>query len=574
LANVVCNAVLRVWIDGREVTNRLSARAKYGLDLRVAEAEIAVPVVPTWAVKYNPTTGRGSIVTIVMGPSPSQAYHRFQGFYTGPKRVLWPRGAVLLCRGLLERARSFQCATEDGLDMSNDGAGATDQTQAGAVLDACGLTAAAVGALGGTRAIGGTGVLMGTVSDDFTWRERESGLAYIERLDEISVDSNGHYRTFETFGGTIVRTFLNTIPTTTPSLTFTEGVDIATADAEESGMERQNRCIVTGYGPTPETAAYAVTEEAGAAAYIPDTYSNNMIEKDLAADAGDGIAAKTVSDFRYSQRNRDLVKLNFSTPRGDMLGPGQTIRVQGAGGVEDRLAVAMNFWVQHVECEVSKQGKFRQYGQVLAGKGDTPLSDLPPMADFSMTCDRELIVSGSSEVPLYTVHCTPAALGLSGTITAYSWTATSGTPASGTGSTFTTSYLDPASKSITLQVTDSNGLTATVTKAVPPATAVQWTRRPLYAAAKTQAQAFTGASWATDAQDAAADVLVCSNGPVWGAGDKVMYSGDYLNTSAGESTPKAGVNVSALYVETDISANKILAGLADGDVAINLDGGA
>jgi hypothetical protein len=567
--------VLRVWIDGREVTNRFSARAKYGLDLRVAEAEIVAPVMPAWASVYNPTTGRGSLVTIVMGPNPSQAYHRFQGFLVSERRSLEPPGVALACRGLLERARSYQQSAEDGVDMSNDGNGATDGAQVGAALDACGLTAEAVGELGGGRAavMGGTSALLGTTSDDFVWREKQSGLSYIESLDEISVGASGIYRTFETFGGTIVRVPISTIPTSTPVFTFREGVDIFTAEAETSGMERKNRCVVTGYGPTPETAAYAVTEEAGAAAYITDPFASNKIEKDLDSDPGDGISAKAVANYRYAERNRNLVRLNWSTHRGEMLGPAQTVRVEGAGGTEGRVGLAQNLWLQHVECGVVN-GEWTQWGTALAGKGEAPASDLPPMADFSMTCDRELIVSGSSEVPLYTVHCTPAALGLSGTIAAYSWTATSGTPASGTGSTFTTSYLDPASKSITLQVTDSNALTATVTKPVPPATATQWTRRPLYAAAKTQAQAFTGASWATDAQDAAADVLVCSNGPVWGAGDKVMYSADFLATSAGEATVKTGVNVTALYVETDISANKILAGLADGSVAINLDGGA
>jgi hypothetical protein len=578
-------SVLRAWLDGRELVQRLSAWAEYDWTALVAAAQIEVPVEPSWARYYDVRTREGSVVTLVMGPDPAHAYHRFQGLLVAPDRTNWPRSVTLLCMGLLGKMEHDECSNPDGMDMSNDGAGATDQAQVLSLMDGGGLSDADLARLGGARGINGTGKLLGTIAPymdgqgnligPFTWRYRQTRLAYCVDLDKACFP----YRLFETFGGTIVRHPVTLRPASVPVLTFEEGVNIFPgARSRENWLGRKNKVVVTGCdddtGQGPVRYTYP-EEDAAGVSYRIEPWDSDKIERELESDPGDGLSCEGVALEVAPEYDLVQVEVEFDTPSGEMIGPGQTHKVTGKDNTADRLGVSQTMVVRGVRCGVDNRAQWNQHLTMLAAKDGTTVGvDPGPWADFSMYLRRELVVSGSSEVPFYEVTCVPAALPLSGSITDYSWTATDGTPSSGGGSTFNTGWLNPAGKTITLQVTDSGGRTATITKAVPPSTAVQWTRRPIYDAAKVHAEAFDGATTRTDAQDAAADVLVCSNGPVWGAGDKVMYSSDYLVSSAGESTPKSGVNVTALYVETDISANKVLAGLADGSVAINTSGGA
>ena len=572
--------VLRVSIDGREVTSRYSAVARMDLSQRVASADIAVPTVPAWARCYDPTTGAGSLVDIRMGPTEATAYRRFLGYLTGLDFSLYPRQVMLVCMGLLGRAREYEQPDPDGVDLAGD-LGATYTQMWTALLDAAGLTQAYLNGIGSSRAFVNAPATVvglqvtntdadGNLTGPFAWGQGESALGKGEEIDSAFYP----LRCYEA-GGEIFLAPIH-LDHVSPTHTFIEGVNIFSANSREVWLERRNQVVVTGYddglGLGPVTFAYPEVAPTPRRAY---NLSSPMIEHETIADAvaaGDGLSAEALAIALYPDRYRALVKVeNLETPSGAVIWPGQPATVQGAGSVADRLGVNQIAWIQAVECEYSERGEWTQRLTMLGGKtGTYPVND-PPLAGFSMVLEVEMIISGGAETTLYTVHCRDTSVPIGGTISTRAWTATGGTPSSGSGEIFTTTYTDISAKSISLTVTDSKGETATVSKAVPAATSILWTRRPLYTAETGEGGCYSGAAWAVDAMNAG--VTVVSNGPVWASGDRVYYSTNYLATSA-YSVPKAGTNVTALYVETDISSQKILAGLADGSVYKSLDGGA
>jgi hypothetical protein len=68
--------------------------------------------------------------------------------------------------------------------------------------------------------------------------------------------------------------------------------------------------------------------------------------------------------------------------------------------------------------------------------------------------------------------------------------------------------------------------------------------------------------------------IVVANGPLWGDGDKVWRSADYLLSPALSSVPAAGVNVTSIWTELDLDADAVAAGLVNGKVAFSSDAGA
>ncbi len=574
MATYVRSPVMHVWIDGREVTNRLSCRVSYGFDLQVAECQILVPAVPEWARKW-------SVVTVAMGPSATQTYHRFQGFLIEFRRSLYPRAVEMVCYGPLILAKLVQNHAQHGTDMVAAGVGATDQAQVGTALDNAGLTVAALAAAGCSRYLEGTGKTLGTVAyeedDDgnpigpFTCREGESWLGYIQRLDEVCLG----YRTTEMAGGLIARVPVSCLPAATAALSFEEGVDIFDASTQEEILEIKNRVVVTGYAPPDDVPVYAVASQANplvkdGTGYVTLKIQSDMIEKAAEADPGDGLACDEVAAYLLQEHNVELVRTRWSTPRGDMINPGMTLLITAPS----RLGWTGRQMVQHVDCEIDEHGVFTQYLTTLGGNASSAPPDPNPLPDFSLRCEIETVIIGETETPLYTIYCEGPTHGISGEISGWAWTATGGTPANGSGRAFVTTFMDISGKTISLQVTDEYGKTGTRSKSVPPSTSPLWVYRRLYLAGTHYAECLDVGTWRVDAEAADAQVLAVGNGPVWGAGDQVMYSGDYLATSADQSEPSDGVNVTALWVETDVSATRVLVGLADGDVAISEDGGA
>ena len=571
---IVRRPLHRVTIAGLELPNVISLRCVFGLDIRVSEAYIRLPSMPSWVREWEP-------VYIGMGPSPQQMYGRFAGYFVHSRRALYPAGVELVCYGPLILARQITNDAEHGTDLTDGGTGATGQAMVEAVLDAVGLTTTELGRIGSGRAIGSTGETLGTIAYDedddgnpigpFTWRHNEAGLSFIERLEEVELG----YRTYEAAGGFVVRSQIRTTPASTVAVTFTEGVDLFRADMDDEILEAKNYIKVWGYdagdGPVyyPKSQANPLVK-GGSSGYAILPISNEMIEKAGTADAGDGISCQEVAEWRLDDHNVKRRRIQFATHRGDQLSPGATYAVDSP----TRLGITTErFWCQHLEIELSERNEFTQYLTVTGGIGSAAPVDPDPLADFNLFCETEKVVISGTETTIYVVHCRAIAAGMSGEISGYAWTATGGTPSSGSDPPFTTTYTDISGKSIGLQVTDENGKNGTRLKAIPAATSPLWITRKLYLAGKARAEVWTGAIWNTDAASSG-DVLVASNGPIWGAGPLAMRSTDDLATSASESTPKGGVAITAIWIETDVSTSRIAVGLNDGSIALSSDAGA
>jgi hypothetical protein len=239
-----------------------------------------------------------------------------------------------------------------------------------------------------------TGKALGSITLDpeqvltpspFTWAEGASGLDYIDQLDAVSVpdDASGRYRTFESLAGDVFRIPLITFPAASPDFSFTEGVDVLDARITRDPDGAANRVTVTG-APTPERAYVDVgvdvttswtarwtssssfapylppglpTEEDGYA-YVGTAFSSQMLEKSTIAETGDVLSCQAVANFLLGEHNAVLDTLEFSTPRDDLLGPGQTVHLHSPRlGLTD---ATRHYWVQHLEIVFDERGAITQ----------------------------------------------------------------------------------------------------------------------------------------------------------------------------------------------------------------------
>lgn len=536
---------LKVTVDGIEVADRLSARCAYGYDMRVSEATVVCATKPAWARKW-------SVVRIEMASSVESSFaQRFEGYLVEFDYALFPRAVSLVCRGYLVKAEMTEQNDPDGESFADQ----SDEDQITALLEEVGLGGVA-------QNVAGTGRTLGTVApDSFVWKQAESALSYVEKLDAVCLG----YRTFDSMSGTIQRRLITAWPSAYPVATFTEGANIFSGSNQNTVLQIKNRIVCNGYGGATATAQQT-SPFVPNSGYVTQTVGSPMVE--LADGDGSGpLGCDEVALWQLTELNRELYKVRFVTPHDDFVQPGDTIRVVSP----DRLGVTANFWLQHVEVEVTEAGAFAQTFTGITGRGSDDDVDFNPHPDFAITVtEQEGVLSGGSTETLYVVRC-QATVVSSNPITDYDWSSTGATPATGTGETFTTTYTSLASKSITLEVTDDTGLTGSITKAVPTTSQRAYVKRKLYAAATTHAEAWTGTGW--NSQAGAATVV--ANGPVWGAAAAALRSSDDLATAPSSSTPFAGgATVTAAWIETDASATRVLAGASDGHLALSSDGGA
>jgi hypothetical protein len=366
-----------------------AATCSFGFDQRYAEATIS-------------RTGGGTIpitywdeVELRMGATPGEgAGLRFRGYVVPVENRLSPVEGTLRCRGYLYRAAWVKNLEPGGTRMADPVTGTSDEAQVMAVLDACAVPYAATN-------IAGTGKPLGLHSVDtqnplapnpFVWGEGQAGLDYVEQLDPISVPdaATGAYRTFESLGGDVFRILVVTAPDAAPDFTFAEGVDVLEASLTRDPTGAANRVTVTG-GPDPANAtlmpgdptdinvAFTATARYTAtnpdAPYLPPalpvgpdgyrvvatSFASPMIEKSLRADphvSEDVQSCQNVADYLLGESNAVVDTLEFSTPRDDLLGPGQTIHL-----TSERLALTdpdRHYWLQHLDVELDERGAFTQ----------------------------------------------------------------------------------------------------------------------------------------------------------------------------------------------------------------------
>jgi len=344
---------LAVTLEGAPLSDVLSARVQAGFNLRVAEAQVTLRALPAGIMPWDE-------VMIAMGGTAGTAAVRFTGFFVSSKNQLYPKETTLVCKGHLGLAEVLEAQTNVDMATWPGDPGHEDEVMISTVLYICGLVPAVP-----APAIGGTGQLLGHTSWDwgFEWAKGESGLAFIERLDEVCLG----WRTYDTFDGTIKRTQITTIPAASASATFTEHVDIFRATEEMSIIEARNRVVVDGFPGRKEQVEISFTASGGnqflrtvggAQWYLTHKFSSPMIEFEKIADkpTGYGLSCEEVALWLLTEMNAYSEKVMLVTPRDDVIEPGDTIHLNAP----TRLGVHRNLWVQEVNIEINRQGAFSQ----------------------------------------------------------------------------------------------------------------------------------------------------------------------------------------------------------------------
>ena len=342
------------------LTDVLSVRTQHGFNLRVAEAQVTLRALPAGIQPWDEIEIRMDANT-----TPATTV-RFVGYFVSADNQLYPKETILHCRGRLALAEVLEA--EVNVDMSSyaywliygGSYGHTDEVMVTTILYIC---RSALVPDPAPAAIGGTGKTLGTVSwgRGFGWDAGETGLSFIDRLDAVCLG----YRTYDTFDGTITRKQISSIPASVPDFTFAEGVDIYRATETKSILEARNRIVVKGFpgwdSKTPITYTAEggnpfLLEVGGSQWYMTQNIDSPMIEKELEADAGDGLSCEEVANWQLDELNCYAEKVVLTTPRADVIAPGDTIAVSAP----IRLGVGNNFWVQEVDCEINRQNAFSQ----------------------------------------------------------------------------------------------------------------------------------------------------------------------------------------------------------------------
>jgi hypothetical protein len=374
-----------------------AATCSFGFDQRYAEAEVRRTGGGRVAISY------WSEVEIKMSCFPGAGLPedgpetRFRGHVVPIDNALYPIENVLHCKGRLYRAAFVKNTQPGGTDLVPPGSGGVaDEAMVQVVLNACGVPVVATN-------LGGTGKSLGAHWIDrehvltpgpFTWAEGQSGLDFIEALDEVSVPdpvpghgTPGRYRTVESLGGVVFRAPYRTVPEATPAASFTEGVDVFDARIGRDPAGAANRVTVVG-APMPYKTNVGGTDTevvmgsearftvaSAFAPYLPPglplgpegfpavtlSFTSALIEKRTRDDPDvpeDVLSCQTVAEFLLAEHNTVLDTLEFSTPRDDLLAPGWTVHLNSPRlGLVDPTR---HYWIQHLDVDYDERGAFTQ----------------------------------------------------------------------------------------------------------------------------------------------------------------------------------------------------------------------
>lgn len=389
---------------------------------------------PTWPTTAAGTVTNGGVtfqefgidivyddnVIVTMGAGTNNVV-RFNGLFRRFDYTLYPRMVGLVCFGHLVRAQQYenseQGSVPGGLDIV-DLLGASTGTDED-IVQAALAKVPNLSFSGGN--IGGTGVVWGGAGQRiegsaFMWRagillttqgfsggKGETALEYIQRWDAVSaVFTNstspaGFYRLYEQIGGTIRRALLGSRPRGTADFTFTEGVDV-----EQGNSSREyplaNRVYVQGatdpVSNAPLNNLLSSTIQSSND-FMPSTeqhtytFSSPMLERDLdanpislndgSAGPSTGMSCETVANALMLETNRETVRCTFTTFLDYLIGPGNTVLVQAAGGIPDRFGIGENLWVMHVDNSVGTDGHYSQSLQCLGGGLPDSYTSAPPV---------------------------------------------------------------------------------------------------------------------------------------------------------------------------------------------------
>jgi len=363
--------VLEVYVGDDDAQHTLvaSARAEFGFDQRTARASVRLAADPEGLYGTQPEPAPWDLVEIRVGPGEAEKYTRFFGYFVNKTRAGSPAEATWELRGRLYRAVWYRNLEAGGTDLSNAGAGRTDEAIVKLILTQAGVPYTAAN-------IGGTGALWGTIAYDadkklnpFVWKEGETALAAIERIDEVSTltvsGQRGAFRTYEGIDGQIYRTHVTAIPEEESTFAdFVQGLDLLEgADSVLDDREHvANRATVDGWFPEgSEQSSYTYTAT-GANTLLPpgqasltERTQSLLLERATGTTSGPGRSCQQQAEYRLDILNTTITRATLPTYRGDRLEPGHTVYVLAP----ESLQLDGTFWLEHLSWEFDR-GRWTQ----------------------------------------------------------------------------------------------------------------------------------------------------------------------------------------------------------------------
>ena len=343
------------------------ARAEFGFDQRTARASVRVTADPEGLYGTQPEPAPWDLVEIRVGPNEVDKETRFFGYFINKTRAASPAEATWELRGRLYRAVWYRNLEAGGTDLSDAGAGMTDEDMVMLILDRAGVPYTAAN-------IGGTGALWGTIAynadkklNPFIWKEGETALAAIERIDEVSTlvvsGQAGAFRTYEGIDGQIYRTHQTAVPAATSTFAdFIQGLDIL--EGADSVLDDRahvaNQATVDGWFPEGGEQADATYTATGYDTLLPPG-QDNLTERtqslllEQATGTSPGRSCQQQAVYRLAMVNTTLTRATIPTYRGDRLEPGHTVYVLAP----ESLQLDGTFWLEHVSWEFDR-GRWTQ----------------------------------------------------------------------------------------------------------------------------------------------------------------------------------------------------------------------
>lgn len=392
--SIVRSVHAQAQLGGRTLNDLVSATCTFGFDESVSSARITLRTNPGFG-------GYNDSVVLSMGAGNNNVV-RFTGLRRDPGFDL-AGGYVIEARGPLTLAAEYT-NTEDpsligGLTIA-DLVGSP--TSNGAPIIQAVLSKVGVG----FNSISDNGVIFNTqgFDEEFIWsagtdpqglsdlqQPGQSALDYINEYCKVMAvytsDSApvGFYRIFETIGG-VYCVLIGGRPRSSPDHVYTEGRDIISGTTRRS-YPKGNSVLVTGYdfgdgGPDgnggPEYFVVQSSNDVqGSRRVDAPPFHSRMIERSLDVDPGGGMSCQTVANALLADYNRETVSVQCRVFADDVIGPGQTILIQGPGGQPGNLGVGEKLWVRGltVGFDANSDPAFYQDLDLLGGG---PASDRTP----------------------------------------------------------------------------------------------------------------------------------------------------------------------------------------------------
>lgn len=535
---------LEVRVGNRAVSDVFEVSVSSGYDQINAQATLVCPERPSWADELLP-------VEVWAGYNGATG-QIFGGELSGISWNYFPTGIGFECRDLLARTRNPWGGATRTYTAQDDAAVIRN------ILEAYGIPSYLAN-------IESSGWTLGVIQD-VTLEPGEAGWSLIERIDNLA-----GYRTFTVGNGTILRRRVSGKAGLTAGWTFQQGVDILSVKRTRTLDGIVNRALITGL-------VYEGVDVSGTAeapnAYIPVPPGTIGYETQDDLIETDG-AAGTIAQRIVGDRNRRPEGMELTTIGNPLIVPAMTVAVQ-SGEIESAGARAFVINVKHTINAASFTSVITTTGGNLSG-----YEAGAPIAAFTVNIYQQGSVDAAGSVSSVLVGIADGSSSFDPDSTdalAYSWSGIGAGGSISPGISADAIYrwtMSPQGSlaTIDLTVTDSDGLTGELSRAVPIAQGSLLTEDLWTAEGGTVAVSIDGQqTWRTQAVpqgDATCLMPFAPNwGQLWGASSGHVYATrDQLQgTLTDLGQPGGGTAVTAVWVH-ELDPTRLWAGLQDGRVS-------